>query len=303
MRLLCYRMGAGYACTEMVSAVGYLCAKPGNPAYARLLEVHPEEPATACQLFGKDPTAMGEAAAGITALGRFASLDINMGCPARKITSSGEGSALLKKPDLAFRIMEAVKGNTNLPVTLKTRLGFDRESLNAATLAHAAATLGFTWICIHGRTREQGYGGQADYRAIRAIRETASLPVIATGDVFTPGDAVRILAETGRYGLMIGRGALGNPPLFRMARQALAGLPVTQASLQERICLAIEHIELMVGFKGERLGVQEMCKHLGHYISGIRGAASIREALNRAGSAAQLTALLRGILERKEVHG
>ncbi|MCL1854131.1 MAG: tRNA dihydrouridine synthase DusB [Clostridia bacterium] len=302
MRLLSYRMGAGYACTEMVSAVGYLCAKPGNPAYARLLEVHPQEPGTACQLFGKDPAAMGEAAARITALGRFTSLDINMGCPARKVTSSGEGSALLKNPDLAFRIMEAVKANTYLPVTLKTRLGFDRESLHAALLAQAAAGLGFQWICVHGRTREQGYGGRADYRAIRAIREAASLPVIANGDVFTPGDAVRILAETGCPGLMIGRGAMGNPALFRAARQALDGLPVSPPSPGERIRLAIRHIELMAGFKGETLGVLEMRKHLGHYVSGLQGAASIRRALNQARSAAQQTALLQGLLEREEAH-
>ena len=131
MRVLCYRMGADYACSEMVSAIGYLCAKPGNDAYRRLLAVHPEEDNTACQLFGKDPSVMGEAAAKVTALGRFRSLDINMGCPARKVVSSGEGSALLLDPDRAYQVMEAVRQNTSLPVTVKTRLGYDADSMNA----------------------------------------------------------------------------------------------------------------------------------------------------------------------------
>lgn len=296
LRLLCYRMGATYACTEMVSAIGYLCAKPGNDAYRRLLDTHPEEYNTACQLFGKDPAVMGEAAARVTALGRFTSLDINMGCPARKIVSSGEGSALLNNPALAYRIMEAVKRNTHLPVTLKTRLGYDGERRNAPELIQAAQSLGFAWVCVHGRTREQQYGGRADYAAIAALKAQASIPLIANGDVFTPQDAPRILAETGCDGLMIGRGAMGNPWLFRGAKEALAGLPATAPSLEERVETALFHARLMVGFKGENLGVTEMRKHLGHYISGLRGASALRRSLNQAGTLAQLTELLQGLL-------
>ena len=212
MRVLCYRMGADYACSEMVSAIGYLCAKPGNDAYRRLLAVHPEESNTACQLFGKDPSVMGEAAAKVTALGRFTSLDINMGCPARKVVSSGEGSALLLDPERAYRVMEAVKRNTDLPVTVKTRLGYDADSMNALELGRAAQQLGFRWIAIHGRTRQQQYAGTADWAAIGALKARLTLPVIANGDVFAPGDAVRMLKETGADGVMIGRGAMGNPP-------------------------------------------------------------------------------------------
>ncbi len=297
LRLLCYRMGATYACTEMVSAVGYLCAKPGNAAYRRLLEVHPQEHNTACQLFGKDPVALGEAAARVTALQRFTSIDINMGCPARKIVFSGEGSALLQNPALAYKLMEAVKRNTYLPVTLKTRLGYDADSMNAGPLVEAAGSLGFQWVCIHGRTRQQQYGGQADYAAIGAIKAKASLPIIANGDVFAPQDAKRILVETGADGLMIGRGAIGNPTLFRTAQEALGGLPLTPPSLQERLAIALEHAQLMVGCKGAALSMVEMRKHLGHYVAGLRGAAALRRRLTQVKTLEELTALLQTLLE------
>lgn len=295
LRLLCYRMGADYACSEMVSAIGYMCAKPGNEAYRRLLETHPEEKNTACQLFGKDPVVMGEAAARVTALGRFTSLDINMGCPARKVTSSGEGSALLKTPDRAYAIMAAVKANTFLPVTVKTRLGYDEDSMNALEIGRAAESLGFQWFCVHGRTRQQMYSGKADYEAIGRLKASLRIPVIANGDVFAPGDAVRILSETGADGLMVGRGAMGNPWLFRTAQQALEGKPVTRETLTERIDTAVMQAEWMVAFKGERLGVVEMRKHVGHYISGLRGATAIRREVNLMTTLDQLKGLLRAL--------
>ena len=292
LRLLCYRMGADYACSEMVSAIGLMCAKPGNDTYRRLLEVHPEETNTACQLFGKDPVVMGEAAARVTGLGRFKTLDINMGCPARKVTSSGEGSALLLNPDQAYRVMEAVRRNTTLPVTVKTRLGYDEDSMNAIELGRAAEELGLKWICFHGRTRKQQYSGTADYAAIGRLKAALRIPVIANGDVFAPMDAVRILRETGADGLMIGRGAMGNPWLFRKARQALRGEPVTEETLGERIDTALTQARWMVDFKGERLGIVEMRKHVGHYISGLRGASAIRREVNAMTTLKQLEALL-----------
>ena len=295
MRVLCCRMGADYACSEMVSAVGYLCARPGNDAYRRLLEVSPEEPNTACQLFGRDPAAMGEAAAKVTALGRFSSLDINMGCPARKVVSSGEGSALLLDPERAFRIMEAVARNTTLPVTVKTRLGYDEDSMNALELGYAAQSLGLRWIAVHGRTRRQQYSGTADWAAIGALKSRLSIPVIANGDVFAPGDAARMLVETGADGVMIGRGALGNPWLFRGVKQALAGLGPAPVTLEERVDTAVLHTRWMVAFKGERLGVMEMRKHVGHYISGLRGASAIRREVNFAASPEELIRLLEGL--------
>lgn len=297
LRVLCYRMGAEYACSEMVSAIGYMCAKPGNEAYQRLLAVHPEESNTACQLFGKDPVVMGEAAARVTELGRFTSLDINMGCPARKVTSSGEGSALLLNPELAWKLMDSVKRSTYLPVTVKTRLGYDEDSMNAIELGRAAESLGLKWICFHGRTRSQQYSGQADYAAIARLKEQLGIPVIANGDVFAPQDAVRILKQTGCDGLMIGRGAMGNPWLFQTVRQALSNQPVMAETLEERVNTALLHAEWMVEFKGERLGIVEMRKHVGHYISGLRGASALRRELNAVSTLDGLARLLHRLLD------
>ena len=292
MRVLCYRMGANYACSEMVSAMGLMCAKPGNMVYRHLLEVHPEETNTACQLFGREPSVMAEATQRVTALGRFQSIDINMGCPARKVVHSGEGSALLLKPDLAYKIMEAVKNSTHLPVTVKTRLGYDEDSMNAVELGKAAQSLGLKWLCVHGRTRQQQYSGKADYAAIARIREQLSIPVIANGDVFAAGDAVRILQESGCQSLMIGRGAMGNPWLFRESLAALRGGEVQPVTLQERVDTALLHARWMVDFKGERLGVMEMRKHIGHYIGGLRGATALRRELNMAKTLEELNGLL-----------
>ena len=297
MRVLCYRMGANYACSEMVSAMGLMCAKPGNMVYRHLLEVHPEESNTACQLFGRDPSVMAEAAQRVTALNRFQSIDINMGCPARKVVHSGEGSALLLKPDLAYRIMEAVKSSTHLPVTVKTRLGYDEDSMNAVELGKAAQSLGLRWLCIHGRTRQQQYSGKADYAAIARVREQLEIPVIANGDIFTGEDAVRILQETGCNSLMIGRGAMGNPWLFREAAAAIRGGDVPPVSLQERVETALLHARWMVDYKGERLGVMEMRKHIGHYIGGLRGATALRRELNLAKTLEELNNLLLRLLD------
>ena len=292
MRVLCYRMGANYACSEMVSAMGLMCAKPGNMVYRHLLAVHPEETNTACQLFGRDPSVMAEAAQRVTELNRFSSIDINMGCPARKVVHSGEGSALLLNPDLAYRIMEAVKAATHLPVTVKTRLGYDEDSMNAAELGKAAQSLGLRWLCVHGRTRQQQYSGKADYAAIARVREQLSIPVIANGDVFAGSDAARILRETGCQSLMIGRGAMGNPWLFRDALAAMEGREPQPVTLAERVETARLHARWMVEYKGERMGVMEMRKHIGQYISGLRGATALRRELNLAKTLQELENLL-----------
>ena len=297
MRVLCYRMGADYACSEMVSAIGLMCAKPHNETYRRLLTVHPEEPTPAAQLFGSDPVVMGEAAARLTGLGRFTMLDINMGCPARKVVSGGDGSALLLDPDRAYRVMEAVRRNTTLPCTLKTRLGFDEEHMTAIHLCRAAQSLGFSWVAIHGRTRAQQYSGTADYAAIGELKAQLSIPVIANGDVFAPEDAVRILQQTHADGVMIGRGCMGNPWLFRTARQALQGKPIQKETLSERIDTALLQAQWMVDFKGERLGIVEMRKHVGHYISGLRGATAIRRQVNLMVTLQEMRALLQALRE------
>lgn len=298
-RALCCRLGANYACTEMVSAMGWMHAKDDTPVYHRLLSLAPEETNTAIQLFGKDPKLLHEAAARATELRRFHSIDLNMGCPARKVTSSGEGSALLKTPELAIRIMEAVKAGTPLPVTVKMRLGYDGQSLNALELTKAAEAIGLVWVCIHGRTREQMFSGKADRRAVAAIKAQVRIPVLYNGDICTAEDAREALLETGCDGVLIGRGAMGNPWLFREIADALQGRGVMKPSNKERLAIMEEHVDRLVAFKGEKLALLQMRTHIGHYIRGLHGAAEIRRRLNTIQTTAGQKELLRGVLTKE----
>ena len=296
MRVLCYRMGANYACSEMVSAMGLMCAKPGNMVYRHLLAVHPEETNTACQLFGRDPSVMAEAAQRVTGLDRFKSIDINMGCPARKVVHSGEGSALLLKPDLAYRIMEAVKNSTHLPVTVKTRLGYDEDSMNAAEIGKAAQSLGYRWLCVHGRTRQQQYSGKADYAAIARVREQLTIPVIANGDVFSGEEAAHILRYTGADMAMIGRGSFGNPWLFAQCQAALEGKEIPQMPpLAERCDLAVRQIELALADKGERIAILEARRHYAWYLKGVPHANYYKDKIVRMNTMEDVYEVTRGI--------
>ena len=298
-RALCYRMGANYACTEMVSAVGWMHAKDGNPVYHRLLSLAPEETNTAIQLFGKDPVILKEAAVRATEMRCFQSIDINMGCPARKVTSSGEGSALMKTPELAVRIMEVVKAGTTLPVTVKMRLGYDEDSLSAYTLTKAAQDIGLMWVCIHGRTREMMFSGAANRHAVEEIKRKVSIPVLFNGDIFTAEDACDSLNETGCDGVLIGRGAMGNPWLFGEIADALNGKEARKPSNAERLKLIQEHIDRMVMFKGERIAMLQMRTHIGHYIRGLSGAAEIRRHMNTVPTTEGQKKLLRSVLTKE----
>ncbi|MBN1778049.1 MAG: tRNA dihydrouridine synthase DusB [Clostridiales bacterium] len=297
MRALCYRMGANYACTEMISAVGWMYAKDDNPVYQRLLSLAPEETNTAIQLFGKDPKVLEEAAARATEMRCFASVDINMGCPARKVTSTGEGSALLKRPDIAVRVMEAVKAGTALPVTVKMRLGYDDDTLNACALAKAAEDIGLRWVCIHGRTREQMFAGRADLYAVAEIKRKVSIPVLFNGDIFTAEDAISALKETGCDGILIGRGAMGNPWLFREISDAIHGKEIRKPDNAERLATIEEHIDRLAAFKGERIAMLQMRTHIGHYIRGLPGAAEIRRRLHAVTTTLGQKELLRTVLQ------
>jgi len=298
-RALCCRMGANYACTEMISAVGWMHAKDDNPVYHRLLSLAPEETNTAVQLFGKDPAVLKEAAARATDMRRFTSIDINMGCPARKVTSTGEGSALLKRPDIAVRVMEAVKAGTALPVTVKMRLGYDDNSRNALELTKAAEAIGLRWVCVHGRTREQMFSGQADRAAVAEIKRQVGIPVLFNGDIFSAEDALSALADTGCDGILIGRGAMGNPWLFREIADAMRGEEIRRPGNAERLKLIGEHIDRMVVFKGERLAMLQMRTHIGHYIRGLPGAAEIRRRLNAIPTTQGQKELLRTVLTKE----
>ena len=298
-RALCCRMGANYTCTEMVSAIGWMHAKPGSRVYQQLLAVALEEGNTAVQLFGKDPNLLQEAAARATEMRRFTSIDINMGCPVRKVVAAGEGSALMKTPGLAIRLMEAVKAATWLPVTVKIRLGFDEQSLTALELTKAAQAIGLQWVCIHGRTREQMFSGQADRKAIARIKRQVQIPVLYNGDIATAEDALAALQETGCDGVLIGRGAMGNPWLFREILDALQGREIRMPNAAERLALLEEHIDRTAAFKGERLAVLQMRTHIGHYIRGLSGATDIRRQLHTVSSTAGQKELLRNVFTKE----
>lgn len=289
-RALCKELGCDFTYTEMVSAKGLYYGGPGSAA---LLETAPAERPCGVQLFGREPKLMAEVARRLCEgnRGELALIDINMGCPAPKITGNGEGSALMLEPALAGRIIEAVVKAGSLPVTVKFRKGFDENHVNALEFARMAEGSGAAMVALHGRTRTQMYGGKADWDIIAAVKASLSIPVIGNGDVFSGADALAMRAHTGCDGIMIGRGAQGNPFIFREIKAALKGQPYTPPSERERLDMAMEHIRRAVAHKGAR-AVVEMRKHAAWYLRGVRGAAALRVLVNAASTPEEMLALL-----------
>jgi tRNA-dihydrouridine synthase B len=288
-RRLCRAQGAAVVCSEMVSAKGLWY---GSGKTERLLRVCADEAPVAFQIFGREPEMLAFAAR--TLDGREnALLDINMGCPVPKVVKNGEGAALLRDPDLAGRLVEAAVSATRKPVTVKLRIGWDAASVNAAEMAKTLEAAGAAALAVHGRTREQFYGGKADWRVIRRVKETVGIPVIGNGDIRSGADALRMLAETGCDFVMIARGALGNPWIFREALALYRGedLPAPPGP-GERVDMILRHLELLVAEKGERVAVLEMRKHAAWYLKGIKASAGLRGKLNAVVSAAEFQGLL-----------
>lgn len=283
-RLLCREMGCALAFTEMVSAKGMLLAPPGNRAARELLLTSPQEGPVALQLFGREPQTVAEAARRLAGDGRFCLVDLNMGCPAPKIAGSGEGSGLLREPDLAVRVAEAVVRASPVPVTVKLRTGWDEDSLVYEELGRRLQEVGVSALTLHARTRRQFYAGRADWDAIARLKRAVSIPVIGNGDVTCLQDARRMMEQTGCDAAMIGRAAMGNPWVF-------AG---RDPSPRERVEGALRHARMLMAFKGEAVAMREMRGHVACYVRGLHGTARIRERTNAASTYAQLSECLAG---------
>lgn len=292
-RILCKEMGCGLVYSEMVSAKGILY---DNKNTTELLEIDPKERPVAVQLFGSDPEILGAMAKKIEPY-PIDIIDVNMGCPAPKIVKNGEGSCLMKTPELVGKIVKSLVESQSKPVTIKFRKGFDDDHINAVEIAKIAEANGASAVAVHGRTREQYYSGKADWDIIKQVKAVVNIPVIGNGDVFTPQDAKNLLEYTGCDAIMVGRGAQGNPWIFKRILHYLhTGEILPEPTAEERVEKALRHAEMLIDYKGEYIGIREMRKHMAWYMKGLPGAAELRGKLNHAENRAELEALLRGYL-------
>ena len=288
-RLICRRLGCGMTVSEMVSAKGLLYK---NVKTTEMLRIDDGERPTAIQLFGSVPEELAEAARMVEASGADM-IDFNMGCPVPKIVNNGEGSALMKQPQLAHDILAAMVKAVKIPVTVKFRAGWDDSSRNAVEIAKAVEAAGVSAVAVHGRTRQQFYEGKADWGIIAEVKQAVKVPVFGNGDIFTVEDGLRMLAETGVDGLMIGRGADGNPWIFRELVAVLRGEERPAApSLQERLAQAAEHLDMLIDYKGEHISVKEMRRHISAYLKGLPHAAEFRGRFHKVDTREQFMELL-----------
>ncbi|WP_304206169.1 tRNA dihydrouridine synthase DusB [Peptostreptococcus russellii] len=294
-RLICKEHGCGLLYTEMINAKA-LCFD--DEKTKKMLNINDEEFPVAVQIFGSECEYMARAA---EILNDYPNeiLDINMGCPAPKVVKNGDGSALMKNPELARKVLEAVVGKSKKPVSLKIRKGWDEDNINALEIAKIAEDCGISAITIHGRTREQYYSGKADWDIIKAVKEELKIPVIGNGDVASVEDAIKIRQHTKCDAIMIGRGAQGNPWIFeRINHYIKTGEILPEPTKEEKIDVAIKHIELAVKEDGEYVAVREMRKHIGWYLKGMKHSAKFRDEINRMESVEEV---IKTLLQYKKI--